>query len=415
MKHKRTLFAVILLSFGQIGSAYDFFVYPFLSHILASNFFPSQSTFLATCSVFVIFFVGFLARPVGGFIFGRIGDITNAKNGTLISILSLALPTILIGCLPTYTQIGVLAPLALLLLRIFQGLAVGGEFTGIMILLNTIATKERKNFYTSFCWVGSFGGTLFCAFFISQLSNHLTHTQMLNWGWRIPFLLSSLLLIISHAIKTKVHGHSDDLEKKYNKSKPIPPFYSQIKNSFPPIFLLTLQSAALTYFVIVYLPNYLITHKGILADKVFLINSVALLGLIFLVPILARIADNLPTNLPLGLSSILLLLTALLLLPTLKYSTILEIYLLQAIFIFITSLNLCVLPLALLKLTPMKYRYTSLSIPFNLSVSLIGGSLPLLITLLTHWSNNLRLVGVYFALLAILSALPLLPKLTTAR
>ncbi|TWP32966.1 MFS transporter [Leekyejoonella antrihumi] len=189
-----------------VGSAlewYDFFLYGTAAAlIIGPLFFPSSDSVTGTLEAFVTFAVGFAARPIGGLIFGHFGDRLGRKKMLVITLMMMGISTALIGALPTHAQAGVIAPILLVLVRIVQGMAVGGEWGGSVLLIAE-HSPHRRGFFTSFSQVGIMLGFVLSAGMFA-LFNQLPHHAFMSWGWRVPFLVSILLTVGGLAIRMKI-------------------------------------------------------------------------------------------------------------------------------------------------------------------------------------------------------------------
>ena len=177
----------------MIGNAlewYDFALYGYFATTLGQLFFPKFDPFAALMATFGVFAAGVIMRPVGGIIFGHIGDKIGRKNALLWSIFLMAVPTTLLGLLPTYEQIGWMAPLLLTVIRLAQGLSMGGEFTGSMIFVVEHAEKGKRGVYGSWVIFSVLLGILAGSAIATGICEMLSQDQLLAWGWRVPFLLS---------------------------------------------------------------------------------------------------------------------------------------------------------------------------------------------------------------------------------
>ncbi|HQT64063.1 MAG TPA: MFS transporter [Acidocella sp.] len=183
---------------------YDFFLYGVVASIVLNQvFFPSFSPLVGTLLSYTTFAIGFVARPVGGLIFGHFGDRIGRKTVLILTLLIMGIATFLIGCLPGYSSIGVAAPILLLLLRIFQGIGIGGEWGGAVIMAIEHAPKGHRSFYGSFPQVGVPAGLMTSAGAVA-LFNLLPNDQFLLWGWRAAFMLSALLVAVGLFIRLRI-------------------------------------------------------------------------------------------------------------------------------------------------------------------------------------------------------------------
>jgi len=191
-------------SLGTVFEWYDFYLYATLAPFFASLFFPSGNATAALLSAFVTYAAGFLVRPFGALVFGRIGDIVGRKYTFLVTIVCMGASTFAVGLLPTYAAVGWLAPILLVLLRLVQGLALGGEYGGAATYVAEHAAENRRGYATS--WIQT---TATLGFFLSLAVIYVCRTalapeQFTSWGWRIPFLVSALLLIFSVYIRLRL-------------------------------------------------------------------------------------------------------------------------------------------------------------------------------------------------------------------
>jgi MHS family shikimate/dehydroshikimate transporter-like MFS transporter len=182
---------------GNTLEYYDFLVYGTAAAVVFPQvFFPDSSGFVATLAAFGTFAVGFLARPLGGLFFGRRGDMHGRKSTLLVTLTVMGLSTILIGLLPGYGAIGIWAPLLLVVLRLAQGFAVGGEWGGSMIIVLESAPPKRRGFYTAWPNTGGFSAQILITLSFAWVYT-LPEADLLSWGWRVPFLLSAVILVVT--------------------------------------------------------------------------------------------------------------------------------------------------------------------------------------------------------------------------
>ena len=183
---------------------YDFFLYGVVASIVLNHiFFPNFSPLIGTLLSYTTFAIGFIARPVGGLIFGHFGDRIGRKTVLILTLLIMGVATFLIGCLPGYSSIGIAAPILLLLLRIFQGIGIGGEWGGAVVMAIEHAPKGHRSFYGSFPQVGVPAGLMTSAGAVA-LFNLLPNEQFLLWGWRAAFMLSALLVAVGLFIRLRI-------------------------------------------------------------------------------------------------------------------------------------------------------------------------------------------------------------------
>jgi MFS family permease len=199
---RRVIFAS---SLGTVFEWYDFYIYATLAPFFASLFFPSGNATAALLASFATYAAGFLVRPFGALVFGRIGDLVGRKYTFLVTILVMGLSTAAAGLLPTYAAIGMLSPAILVLLRLAQGLALGGEYGGAATYVAEHAPDDKRGFHTSFIQTTATLGFFLSLLVIGSCRVWMAESTFKSWGWRIPFLLSLLLLVVSVYMRLKLN------------------------------------------------------------------------------------------------------------------------------------------------------------------------------------------------------------------
>ncbi len=222
--------AVAASTIGSVLEYYDFFVFGTLSALVFGElFFPSENTAVSALLSLSSFAVGFVARPLGGILLGHFGDKIGRKPLLLFTFLLTGIVTVLMGVLPTYAQIGLAAPLLLVLLRILQGIGIGGEWGGAALLAVEHAPEEKKGLYGSLVQAGAPIGVILSTGSVAILTATLTREQLLAWGWRLPFLASALLLAVGLFLRFKVAESPEFLEVKTEKSEEKYPVWLAIR------------------------------------------------------------------------------------------------------------------------------------------------------------------------------------------
>ena len=198
---QRTLMAGAI---GNVLEWYDFALYGYFAPVFAAMFFPSEQPFVSLLSTFGVFAIGFLARPLGALLFGHIGDTIGRREALAWSIILMAIPTIVVGMLPTYAMIGIAAPLILTCCRFLQGISVGGELTGSVTFLVEHAASSERGYIGSWAGFSAQVGALLGSGVGTLVASTLTDEALHQWGWRIPFLLGSLIAFIGWYLRTRI-------------------------------------------------------------------------------------------------------------------------------------------------------------------------------------------------------------------
>lgn len=196
---------------------YDFFLYGVLASLVLNHvFFPNYAPLLGTLLSYTTFAIGFVARPIGGLVFGHFGDRIGRKNVLVLTLVIMGVSTFLIGVLPSYASIGVASPILLLLLRILQGIGIGGEWGGAVVMAIEHAPQGRRSFYGSYPQIGVPAGLMTSAGAVAIL-NFLPGNDFLLWGWRVAFLLSAVLVAVGLFIRLKIAETPEFLRVKENR------------------------------------------------------------------------------------------------------------------------------------------------------------------------------------------------------
>ncbi|MGH8435813.1 MAG: MFS transporter [Pseudomonas sp.] len=209
---------------------YDFFLYGVAAGIVFNKlYFPSGDITVSTMLAYATFAVGFLTRPLGGVVFGHFGDKLGRKSMLIITLMIMGVATFLIGLIPTYDQIGIAAPLFLLLMRVMQGIGLGGEWGGAVLMAYEYAPKEKRGFYASIPQIGLAIGLCLASGVVALLSWALTEAQFMAWGWRIAFLLSGLMVAVGMYIRLSVQETPEFAAVKAHNAESAIPFLDMMR------------------------------------------------------------------------------------------------------------------------------------------------------------------------------------------
>jgi metabolite-proton symporter len=283
-----------------IGTAvewYDFFVYGNAAALIfGAKFFPSLSPLAGSLAAFSTFTVGFLARPLGGVFMGHFGDQIGRKSMLVASLMIMGVATFLIGLLPTYAQIGVWAPILLVALRFIQGLGVGGEWGGAVLIAVEHAPSHRRGFYGSFPQMGVPAGIILSNLVFLSLSKFLTREQFDSWGWRVPFLLSSALVAMGLYVRFQLEDSPMFKEVTQTRDYARIPIAELLHRHWRKVLLASLAFIASTtvgYIVLVYVLSYGTTILGMSRNRVILMVLLASVLQLVMIPALSALSDRL--------------------------------------------------------------------------------------------------------------------------
>lgn len=271
---------------GSTLEWYDFAIYSFFAQIIGKLFFPSSDGFQSLIASFGAFASGLIARPLGSVLFGYIGDVWGRKKALVISIYLMAIPTALMGFIPTYEQIGSLSGIILTLIRIAQGLALGGGFTGTIVFLYEHSSRKRKATFSSWAPFSLVSGFVLGAVVATLISNVLTTEQLESFGWRIPFILSFFGTFIAKYVREKLQDPQEFLNQDQNAKKKESLFGNLLNNHWKSLILVIFTDflTASGYFLIsIFLTTYFDTMLKLGHKTAFLIQTINMLFLSLLI------------------------------------------------------------------------------------------------------------------------------------
>lgn len=402
-KFQRDSLACII---GNILELYDFTVFAFFAPFISQLFFPAQEPLTGLIKTFSIFAVGYFMRPIGGIIFGQIGDRFGRKKALTISILMMAIPTFLIGCLPTFKQIGLWAAIILLLLRILQGIASGGELAGSMTYLVERSPPNRRGFYGSFATASSIAGILLGSLVGTIIIKTIAPSALSYWGWRLPFWSGIILGVVGWWIRSYLTESFFFNEAIRNKKLYRFPMLVAIQKFWRRILqVMAMNTIVATsfYVLFVWMPTYL---QKILSQPIpdaLMINTAVMLILIGLIPLAGLLSDYIGRKKVALIGIFSLIITIYPLFILLAHANQLTLFFIQIIFAFSLCLLEGIIPATAAELFPISTRYSSLAIAFNVTTSFFGGTAPLISTFLIYKTGNLAAPAIYLIVLAIIS------------
>jgi MFS transporter, MHS family, proline/betaine transporter len=274
---------------GNVMEWYDFSVYGYFAAIIGRNFFPTGDRTTSLIAAFGVFAAGFFMRPLGSILFGYIGDKKGRKLALTISVGMMAVPTFLIGVLPSYQQIGLWASLSLVLLRLLQGLSVGGEFTTSAIFLVEGSAARRRGFLGSFAPLGASAGTLLGSAVGAAVTTLLGQSSIESWGWRVPFLIGILVGVVGLYIRSGL------VEDRLAQPKTKSPIREAFQTEWRTILRLIGLNAAFAvsfYMGFVYVTTYIRQVDHIAQSTALDINTVAMLVSLVLIPLIGALSDR---------------------------------------------------------------------------------------------------------------------------
>lgn len=379
------------LSLAALGGAlefYDFIIFVFFAVVIGELFFPADiPEWLRQFQTFGIFAAGYLARPLGGIIMAHFGDLIGRKRMFTLSILLMALPTLMIGLLPTYAVLGIGAPLALLGLRILQGAAIGGEVPGAWVFVAEHVPARRVGLACGTLTAGLTAGILLGSLIATAVNKNLTPAEVSEWGWRVPFLLGGIFGIVAMYLRRWLHETPVFAEMQANKALaeelPLKTVLRSHKGSVVISMLLTWLLSAGIVVVILMTPTYLQKVHGISPADALTANSLAILALTLGCIVYGRLIDALGSGPTFMLGSLLLAGSSYAFYHGLVAGTeqLVPLYMLAGFAVGIVG----AVPYVMVNAFPAVVRFSGLSFSYNVAYAIFGGLTPMLVTL---WMKN---------------------------
>jgi metabolite-proton symporter len=396
---------------GTTIEFFDFYIYGTAAVLVFPKlFFPSSDPAAATLQSLATFALAFFARPIGSAVFGHYGDRIGRKATLVAALLTMGLSTVLIGLLPTHASIGVLAPLLLALCRFGQGFGLGGEWGGAVLLATENSPPGKHNWYGSFPQYGAPIGFVLSSGIFLLLAQQLSEQQFMSWGWRIPFLASSVLVLVGLWVRLRIEETRDFRIALENQERVAVPLAEVFRSHGMTVLLGTLGSVAI--FAVFYLLTVFALGWGTgtlgYSRQEFLVLQI--IGMVFFgagIPVSALLADRFSPRPVLIVVAALMALYGLAFAPLLAAGN-------QASVLLCLSLGGALIGLAygplgsmLASLFPTAVRYTGASVTFNLT-GILGGSLTPYVATWLATRHGLSAVGWYLSFTSIVTALALL-------
>ncbi|MEV0093974.1 MFS transporter [Streptomyces sp. NPDC050738] len=400
--------AVSASALGNCMEWFDFGVYSYLAATIGKVFFPSASPSAQLISSFATFAAAFVVRPLGGIVFGPLGDRIGRQKVLATTMIMMAAGTFSIGLIPSYATIGVAAPILLLLARMVQGFSTGGEYGGATTFVAEYSPDRRRGFLSSWLDFGTFVGYALGSALVTVLNLALSDAEMLSWGWRVPFLVAGPLGIIGLYMRMKLEESPafqqqlDEHEKSLAQKSAGTEFKTIVKKHWQPLLLcagLVLLYNVTNYMVTGYLPTYLnetLDRSSSFADMMVLIG---MLWIVVLITFIGRLSDHVgrrPVYAVSATAMIILAVPAFLLLQADgTWLPLLGVLILSTLLAGFAAPSAATLP----ALFPTAVRYASMGIGFNFAVAAFGGTTPLVTEALVSVTGN-NLMPAYYLILA---------------
>jgi MFS transporter, MHS family, dicarboxylic acid transporter PcaT len=289
---RHRIFAIMMASSGNLVEWFDFYIYAFGAIYFAPAFFPKSDPTAQLLNTAGVFAAGFLMRPIGGWIFGRIGDRLGRKTSMVSSVLMMCVGSLMIACAPTYSSIGAWAPALLLLARLIQGLSVGGEYGTTATYMSEVALRGQRGFFSSFQYVTLIGGQLLAVLVIVLLQQFLTEPELKAWGWRIPFVIGAITALIALLLRRTLHETSTIESRAKSEAGSFMGIWRHHRAAFLTVIGYTAGGSLIFYTFTTYMQKYLVNTAGMSIKTASDVMTVCLFIFMCVQPLFGALSDR---------------------------------------------------------------------------------------------------------------------------
>jgi MHS family proline/betaine transporter-like MFS transporter len=383
--------AIVAGVIGNVLEWYDFAVYGFLVSTISHLFFPAGDPIVSILLTFAVFGVGFVMRPVGSILFGIYGDRYGRRKALSAVIFLMAFSTLAIGLLPTYAQVGVLAPLLLVITRLIQGLSAGGEWGGSTAYLVEFAKEGRRGFVGSWQQVSVGAGFLLGSATAALFNAVLTPEELVSWGWRVPFILGLFVGLLGAYLRwglddtpayTRIEQSGDVAQS------PLAEAITQYPRETLTAFGITLHNTVAYYIALIYMTGYMVTVSKLPQPTALWIGTFCLAVFVVLIPFMGALSDRIGRKPLLMASCVGYALLGYPLFVMASSGDVTKAFIAQLAMVVMLAPYAGACPAAYSELFPTRVRYTALSIGYNTAVAIFGGFAPFIATFLIRETGN---------------------------
>ncbi len=407
MSKKKKLSKVIISSMVGNGLEwYDYALYAQMSFILSELFFPGENESTRLLATFGVFAIGFFCRPLGAVLFGIIGDRYGRRTAMVIAILMMAIPTGCIGLLPTYAEIGLLAPILLTIIRMLQGLSLGGEFSGSIIYIVEHSPPQHRGLAGSASIISLIIGFLMGSFVALLFVKILSPEDFRSWGWRVPFLLGIAVGFIGLYIRSSCDespAYAEAKREGHLSDKPVRTALLKHWREMLQAFALYVSVTMPFYLSSVYLLSFTEKKLGLSVGESLTINTSLMVSMLVVGTAAALLSDRVGRK-PLLIGGALIMLVAIVpLFLWMEARTFTDILLAQIILGAIVGVYVLPIPAVLAELFPTSIRYTGMALSYNAAAALFGGTAPMVCEWLFSRTGNALSIAAYVMLCNLIS------------
>jgi MHS family proline/betaine transporter-like MFS transporter len=398
--HRHTTGTLLAGVVGNVIEWYDFALYGYFAPVLANVFFSAEDSTTALIATYAVFAGGFVMRPLGAVLFGYIGDRISRRSALFLSVILMAIPTFLLGTLPTYAQVGAIAAVLLICVRLVQGISVGGEFSGSVTYVVETAPQNRRGLAGSWANVGSMAGTLVGSSAAMVVVTCLPEADVEDWGWRVPFLLGGVLGVVGLLLRRGLSPSElfEEHEARHAERSPLAETLTDNIRETTQAIVFASAYGVVFYVAVVYLPTYASEFGNISLERALQANTIGIFVLLAIIPLMGLASDVLLRRKTMLVAAFLLAgVSAYGLLDAAVSDQFIVIVASQLILGIVVAVPMGAAPASLVELFPTEDRLTGYSLSFNLGLGIFGGTTPMICTWLIDVTGNTLAPAYYMA------------------
>jgi MHS family dicarboxylic acid transporter PcaT-like MFS transporter len=374
-ERRRRIGAIIAASSGNLVEWFDFYIYAFCAIYFAPAFFPKADPTAQLLNTAGVFAAGFLMRPIGGWVVGRLADRKGRRTALILSVSTMCAGSLMIACLPTYASIGAWAPALLLVARLLQGLSVGGEYGTAATYMSEIALRGQRGFFSSFQYVTLIGGQLLAVLVVVILQQVLNETELRLWGWRFPFFIGAVTAVVAVLLRLRLQETSTAQARSNQSAGSVAEIFRHHKTAFFTVLGYTAGGSLIFYTFTTYMQKYLVNSAGMTIKTASNVMTGCLFLFMCMQPVFGALSDRI------GRRSNMLLFGALGTLATLPILTVLQsvaspwvAFVLITVALAIISLYTSISGIVKAEMFPIEVRAVGVGLAYAVANALFGGS-----------------------------------------